>query len=433
MAGSRLSHDGTGDDLCDTIRNFIKSVRGLDPDAALTGRRRCSPPACDANRNRCEKTRAFARKRKDTEGMPTTASLIGSRHRVRIGEIAFGGDGVARLEDGRVVFVPFTAEGEEVTIEVVSARKHFVQGKIVALEEPSADRATPRCAVYGACGGCRYQHLQYPVQLALKERQLAATLRRVGQLEPADAPVRPIVASPLEYEYRNRITVHLTDGLVGFHAAGSPRLVPIKRCEIAEPRVNQVLADLVTTRRRRREDGHRTLRADRTRRFFHQANDAAADEMMKLVVDAVGDGGATLIDAYCGAGWFIKALRDHYAQCIGIEWDHHAVEAARADALGHERYFEGDVALLLTEAIANASKSDVTLILDPPAAGLATAVTDEIGDARLRRVVYVSCHPATLARDLARLKRVGYRIDSVTPVDLFPQTAEIEAVALLYI
>lgn len=363
--------------------------------------------------------------------MPNANSVLGTRHRVKIADVAFGGDGVARLEDGRVAFVPLVTVGEEVTIEVVSARKNFLHARLVSIETPSPDRVVPRCPVFGRCGGCSYQHLNYPAQLALKERQLAATLRRVGHLTAEDAPVRTIVASPREFDYRNRITVHLIDGAVGFHAAGSNKLVEIERCDISEPPVNEALAALVANRRRKREDGHRTLRADRTRRFFHQANDFAAAELLRVVTELVGDGGASLIDAYCGAGWFIKALRDHYAQCIGLEWDTYAVAEARKDALAHERYLEGDVALLLPEALAHVSKTDATLILDPPAEGLAAAVSDEISDLRPQRVVYVSCHPATLARDLARLKKSRYKIEHVTPVDMFPQTAEIEAVAFL--
>ncbi|MBS0656649.1 MAG: class I SAM-dependent RNA methyltransferase [Verrucomicrobia bacterium] len=364
--------------------------------------------------------------------MPTAqASAIGTRHRVKIADVAFGGDGVARLDDGRVAFVPLVGLGEEVTIEIVAARKNFLHAKLVSIEVPSPDRVQPPCVVYGRCGGCAYQHLSYPAQLALKERQLAATLRRVGHLTAEDAPVRPIVASPREFEYRNRITVHLANGAAGFHAAGSNKLVEIARCEIAEPAVNEALAALAANRRRKREDGHRTLRADRTRRFFHQANDFAAAELMRVVSELVGAGGASLVDAYCGAGWFIKELRGRFAQCLGLEWDRYAVEEARKDALDHERYLEGDVALLLPEALANVSKTDTTLILDPPAEGLAAAVSDEISHAQPQRVIYVSCHPATLARDLARLKRGGYKIEHVTPVDMFPQTAEIEAVAFL--
>lgn len=350
---------------------------------------------------------------------------------MRITDVAFGGDGIARLEDGRVLFTPFVAVGEEVEVEIVSVKKNFVTGRLVSVLTASTDRVEPRCGYFGSCGGCRYQHLRYEAQLALKESQLAATLRRIGQAELGDLPMKPIIASPQPFEYRNRITVHLKDGAVGFHAAGGHRLVEINRCEIAAPAVNALLFELATTRRRRREDGHRTLRADRTHRFFHQANDAAAALMLEHVSTLAGTAGGALVDAYCGAGWFVKALRGRFPQCIGIEWDTYAIEAARKGAEANERYLEGDVALLLPQALAATGTSDTTVILDPPAEGLAHAVTDAVVDARPQRVIYVSCHPATLARDLARLKTGGYRIDSITPIDMFPQTAEIEAVALL--
>ena len=362
----------------------------------------------------------------------TAARLTpGTRYRVRITDVAFGGDGISRLEDGRVVFTPFVAIGEEVEIEIVTLKKNFAQGRLVSVLEASADRIEPRCRYFGDCGGCRYQHLSYEAQLALKQSQLAATLRRIGQAELVDVSVRPIIASPQPFAYRNRITVHLQDGAVGFHAAGGHRLVEINHCEIAAPAVNALLASLAATPRRRREDGHRTLRADRTHRFFHQANDAAAALMLDHVTALVGSRGGALVDAFCGAGWFIKALRDRFDECIGIEWDAYAIEAARRDVNANERYLEGDVALLLPQALASVAGTPTTVILDPPAEGLAHAVTDAVTDARPDRVIYVSCHPATLARDLARLKSGGYRIESVTPIDLFPQTAEIEAVALL--
>ncbi len=361
----------------------------------------------------------------------SSTSIVGTRHRVLIAEVAFGGDGVARLEDGRVVFVPFVAEGEEVVIEIVGVRKNFLQGRALEIVTPSPERVEAPCVVFGKCGGCRYQHVRYATQLAWKERQVAAALRRVGRFSPESAPVQPILASPLEYAYRNRITVHLVDGAVGFHAARTQRLVEVSRCEIAQPDVNALLAALAANRRRKREDGHRTLRTDRGRRFFHQANDACAEVLLQSVVTFAGAGGS-LVDAYCGAGWFIKTLRDRFAHCIGLEWDHYAVEAARADAGPNERYLEGDVALLLPQALEHTARENTTLILDPPAEGLATAATDAIADVRPKRTIYVSCHPATLARDLSRLTRSGgLRIVSVTPIDMFPQTAEIEAVAVL--
>jgi 23S rRNA (uracil1939-C5)-methyltransferase len=361
----------------------------------------------------------------------TSRPTAGARHLVRITEIAFGGDGVARLEDGRVLFTPFVAVGEEAEVEIVSVKKSFAQGRLISVRVPSPDRIDPRCPYFGNCGGCRYQHLPYEVQLALKEKQLGATLRRIGQAELGEVMVNPILASPKAFEYRNRITVHLKDGAVGFHAAGGHRLVEIKRCEIAAPAVNDLLDSLAADPRRLREDGHRTLRVDRTQRFFHQANDAAAAVMLAHVVGLVDSGGGTLVDAYCGAGWFVKALRDRFKRCIGIEWDPYAIEAARRGAIDTEQYLEGDVALLLPQALTSTIAAETTVILDPPAEGLAHAVTDAVVDSRPARVIYVSCHPATLTRDLVRLKAGGFRIEAVTPIDMFPQTAEIEAVALL--
>ena len=153
--------------------------------------------------------------------------------------------------------------------------------------------------------------------------------------------------------------------------------------------------------------------------------------MLAHVMELAGQGGGTLIDAYCGAGWFLRALRDRFERCVGIEWDPYAVEAARQEAAAHEQYLEGDVALVLPQVLASHPPAEMTLILDPPAEGLAHAVTDAVVDSRPARAIYVSCHPATLARDLVRLKAGGYWIESVTPLDMFPQTAEIEAVALL--
>ena len=359
------------------------------------------------------------------------ASRGRERHQVAFGDVAFGGDAVGRLPDGRVVFAPLVAPGEEAVVEMIEARKNFVRARAVEITRPSPERIPAPCPYYGDCGGCSYQHLAYPAQLALKQSQLAATLRRVGRLEAADAPVRPIVASPLEYGYRNRITVHLRDGEVGFNAAGGRRLVPIKHCLLAQPEVNALLASLAADPRRRREDGHRTLRADRTRRFFTQANDTAAALLLALVEQLASPGGTSLVDAYCGAGWLLKALRPRFQQCIGLEWDLYAIEAARADAAPNESYLEGDAAALLPEALAQADATDTTLLLDPPAEGVATAALDAVIAHPPRRIIYVSCHPATLARDLARLRAGPFRVVSVTPVDLFPQTAEIEAVALL--
>ncbi len=137
-----------------------------------------------------------------------------------------------------------------------------------------------------------------------------------------------------------------------------------------------------------------------------------------------------MIDAYCGAGFFAKALLDKFERVIGIDWDTFAIEAAKANATEKENYLAGDVDLELTRALQNADRKEAMLIVDPPATGLAVSTSKAIVDLRPEVLIYISCNPATLARDLKEL-RGGFAINSVTPLDMFPQTAEIEVVAHL--
>jgi len=174
-------------------------------------------------------------------------------------------------------------------------------------------------------------------------------------------------------------------------------------------------------------DGDYTVAGERRGRFFEQTNDAVGRELLALAERLVTPGGR-LVDAYCGAGFFAHHLSGRFEEVIGIEENEFAVAHARSRASENERYLAGDASLLLPEILAERPGS--SLLLDPPAAGVAPRVIDAIVAGQPREVVYVSCNPATLARDLALLGR-GYRLESVTPVDMFPQTAEIEVVARL--
>lgn len=355
--------------------------------------------------------------------------------KVTIHEIAFGGKGVGRLEDGRVVFVPFVAPGETAEIAVVRAKRNYVEARALAIKNPSPERVEPRCPYFGRCGGCSYQHLSGAEQLRIKRRQVEGVLKRLGRL--GTVAVNETVPSPKEYEYRNRITVHVEDGIIGFvgqeTGLGRP-LVDIAQCLLAEPSVN---AALVRFRARPwRVEGHCTLRTDRPYGGgFLQTNDAAAEKLLALVTDlvprATGDPATShLVDAYSGAGFFARALRDRFEQIVGIEWDARAVEQARREAVPHERYLCSDVATALPDVLAVAPQGRTLLLLDPPAEGTSNEVRRAIISFPPAEIIYVSCNPATLARDLATLVP-DYEIRSITPLDMFPQTAEIEVVAHL--
>ena len=175
---------------------------------------------------------------------------------LKIEDVAFGGKGVAR-EQGKAVFVPYTIEGELVSAEIVREKKQFAEADLVEVKQSSPNRVAPECPYFGRCGGCAYQHIDYEHQLAIKWRQLRDALQRIGKLK--DVPMRPIVPSPRQYAYRNRITVHAQDGVIGFFRRDSHRLIDIERCPISREEVNRALAELREQKHVR--DGHYTLRS----------------------------------------------------------------------------------------------------------------------------------------------------------------------------
>jgi 23S rRNA (uracil1939-C5)-methyltransferase len=358
---------------------------------------------------------------------------------LKIEDIAFGGKGVGR-EQGKATFVSYTIEGELVSAEIVREKKQFAEAELVEVKESSPHRVTPECPYFGQCGGCAYQHIEYEHQLTIKWQQVRNLLQRIGKLK--DIPLRPIIASPKQYGYRNRITVHVQDGVVGFFRRDSHRLIDIEHCPISCDEVNRALTEL---RRRNPRDGHYTLRASPGRRVFSQTNDEVADALRDLILDLVPPNQDLLVDAYCGAGFFAKALLNKFERVVGIDWDRFAITAAKEDATEKEIYIAGDVEEELQQVKAVhpnrppvndidrgrlRSIAPTTIIVDPPATGLSANVRRAILDLAPTTLVYVSCNPATLARDLKELHG-KFTISSVTPLDMFPQTAEIEVAAYL--
>ena len=361
---------------------------------------------------------------------------------LKVKDIAFGGKGVAR-EQGKAVFIPYTIEGELVSAEIAREKRQFAEADLVEVKESSPNRVAPQCPYFGRCGGCAYQHIDYEHQLAIKWRQLRDALQRIGKLK--DVPMRPIVPSPRQYAYRNRITVHALDGVIGFFRRDSHRLIDVECCPISREEVNRALAELREQKHVR--DGHYTLRSASQPRVFSQVNDEVAQALRDLIVDLVPPNQELLIDAYCGAGFFAKTLLDKFERVIGIDWDRFAIAAAKQNATEKETYIAGDVESELqkvgavhlnrpargndTSTRRLRSIAPTTLIIDPPATGLTEGVRKAISDLAPETFIYVSCNPPTLARDLKELQH-RFVINSVTPLDMFPQTAEIEVLAHLH-
>jgi len=314
-------------------------------------------------------------------------------------------------------------------------------------------------------GGCAYQHIDYEHQLGIKWRQVRDVLKRIGKI--AEPPMRPMVPSPVAYGYRNRITVHVLGGVIGFFRRESNRLVDVEQCPISSDEVN---AELRQLRRSNPRDGHYTLRGETRARIFSQTNDAVGNKLREIVVSLIPAGQELLIDAYCGSGFFAKALLEKFDRVIGIDWDKFAIEEANKNATPKETYIAGEVEEeLLTVAAAHraaisvssdalnakasiwplGSTAATTIIVDPPATGLTTTVRNAIiglapttfiyvscnmyktiNELSPNTVIYISCNPATLARDVRDFAQ-SFTVNSITPLDMFPQTAEVEVVAHL--
>jgi 23S rRNA (uracil1939-C5)-methyltransferase len=319
---------------------------------------------------------------------------------------------------------------------VDAEQKGYFEGAIVSVQEASPHRIDPPCPYYGLCGGCAYQHSTYEHELEMKAHQVSEAFRRIAKLE--NLPFQPIIPSPREYGYRNRITVHSNGHATGFFSTGREQLVDVERCLIANEAVNEALAQF--RKQKRIEPGHYTMRANPGERGFKQVNDEVAPALVKeanRLIEQFAAGDEVLVDAYCGAGMYGFGLLPHFRRVVGIEWSGPAMDRARArqeegdlEARKKLDLREGDVAELLPEALRDVPLPQTTLLVNPPAEGLGKRVLRSIELNSPEHLLYASCNPATLARDIKRLAE-RYEILSITPVDLFPQTAEIEALVML--
>ncbi len=401
---------------------------------------------------------------------------------LRLDALAHGGEALGRYE-GRVIFVPYAIPGEVVRVEIVEENRRFARARLVEVVEPSPVRVEPLCPHFGAgkCGGCHLQQIAYPAQARLKGLVVVDQLRRIGKFE--EPPVLEPIPDASGWEYRNHARFHVdAEGRPGFVATDGQRILPIEECPILHPNLRELLAaldmrlpyvewlelrtgtatgDLMLVLQtvgeeppalqvdaplsivQVRHDGalapligldyieerflERTFRISAT--SFYQVNTPQAERLIELVTEALAlEEGEAVLDAYAGVGMFTAFLAESGAYITAIEGSHLAVADARHNLADFERVrvLEGAVESVLPDLEA---RFDAVLV-DPPRAGLAREVLDAIVAAEPSRIAYVSCDPATLARDARRLAAQGYALRWVQPVDLFPQTYHIENVAL---
>ncbi len=379
-------------------------------------------------------------------------------------DMAFEGAALGR-HDGQVIFADYGIPNEEVVVQIETSRRHFLEGRVIDVLTPAASRIDPPCPYFGRCGGCQWQHIEYDEQLRLKQHVMHDQLRRIGKIQ--DPPVSPTVGSPNPYGYRNnaRFSTNDEDGSLGFITRGPAgrEFLRIDECMIMNPRINDVLAQLQghgaglhqVVIRIGEHTGDLFIQPDLSERTtvvesgqpgygeelsgahfmvsapsFFQTNTQQAEMLIRLVTERLElRGDETVVDAYAGVGTFAKLLAPHVVQVIAIEESASAVADARINVEGIENieYHQSKVEHILGEL----DIAPDAVILDPPRSGCHKRTLRAVLKFKPRQLIYVSCNPSTLARDLRTLIDGGYELKDVTPVDMFPQTYHIESITTL--
>jgi tRNA/tmRNA/rRNA uracil-C5-methylase (TrmA/RlmC/RlmD family) len=375
--------------------------------------------------------------------------------------LAAGGDGVARDAQGRVTFVPRSAVGDRALVKLVEEKKKFARGELVTLLTPSADRVEPPCPHFLAgCGGCQWQHIARPAQLAAKQAIVEGALRKLPGLV-----IEKIADAAPAYGWRRRARFHVVGGEVGLFAYGSNRLLPIDRCPQLEPALDDALRAAIAAKPKDGElhlllghDGAVASSLDETvieiepglhgrATDFAQASRAGNAALIAITRNALGKGPGRLLELYAGAGNLTRGFIEDGWKVVAsdVAAPPKPVEGIRFE-LGSAR----DVAKRLAKRAAKtADRAKVesvagavargtlredpvfdAVVLDPPRTGAPDAL-EEIVALRAHSIVYVSCDPATLARDCEELAKAGYRPERAWPVDMMPQTSHVEVVMKL--
>jgi len=400
---------------------------------------------------------------------------------IRMEKMVFGGDCLGRLPDGRAVFVPFVLPDEVVRVRITENKKRFARGFPVEWLETSPDRIAPRCIHFGECGGCQYQHLDYPSQLALKETILRDQFQRIGKID--NPPIQPIIPSSNPWHYRNYVQFHLgQQGELGYIHTDGEHLLPIAECHLPLDGINQLWPQInlgpesgvfrLGIRQDSRNDHMLILEGNDalppefgedipvsavytppdanltvlagddklnftllrrsfqvSSRSFFQVNTPVAESMIQFLLDHLALSEDTrVLELYAGVGLFSKFIAGEVGHLTAVESSGSACHDFIHNLAEHE-----NVVLYEAEAenvLPNLKIPVDLLIMDPPRAGLTPDVHDAFDEVNPMQIAYISCDPATLARDARKILTKGYELVSVTPFDQFPQTSHIESISI---
>lgn len=401
---------------------------------------------------------------------------------LRLEKMAHGGEALG-FHEGKAIFVAGGIAGERVRVEVEEDHRSWARARLTEIIEPSPYRTRPLCPYFGRCGGCQWQHIDYQAQLRFKREILAEQLSRIGGLE---TEVLPTIPSPWSWHYRNSVRFRIApEGRLAFQALRTNELVVIEECYILHPLVEEILEALemelpplvslkvkvgvrtgqqlliLETAGKETPElstelpiscvlippsgppvvmaGNDFIQEEVAGKLFRisamsffQANTPQAEKMVELVEEFLApEGGETLLDGYCGVGLFGLALAEKVAKVIGVEENPFAVNDALLNAEAQGVTNAVFIQDRMERALKQLKEKVDLAVVDPPRTGMEREALEGLLRLKPRKIAYVSCDPATLARDLAFLAKGGYELEKVQPVDMFPQTFHIESISLL--
>ena len=377
--------------------------------------------------------------------------------------IAHCGKSVGRY-NGKVVFIPYGIPGERVKAQIVKDKGDYYRAEIKDIIEPSLFREKPPCKLFGKCGGCSFQHVAYSYQTKLKEIVTIEQLKRIGGFENAEDLTKPTISAEKPYNYRNKADFSLNkDKLLGFKIRGTHKFLHVDYCHIMEEKINEILSMLHGKSPKRKTHNITIRYGVRTKTYlvqpeidtdeiktgqpyyteillqkefqisapsFFQVNTYQTEKLIQKILNYITDDDKTVVDTYAGVGTFTVFLAEKAEKVIAIEESRSACKNAQVNIKGYD-----NIIIYLCDkaekAILKPGINGDAIVIDPPRVGCSKEVLDGIVKKKIKKIIYISCEPSTLARDLKYLKERGYKLVELQPIDMFPQTYHIENLALM--
>jgi 23S rRNA (uracil1939-C5)-methyltransferase len=362
---------------------------------------------------------------------------------LEIADLARSGAGVGRAPDGRAVFVAFTAPGDVVRVRLTKLEKRYAEADLIEIVKPSAVRQTPRCAVFGKCGGCQWQHIPYELQWKTKMKGVLTALARV-EIVPTSSQITELPAEEI-WNYRNRIQLRGMADRLGFYAAKSHERVSIDHCPIAKPELNQLLPSIRNQGKEFKREFKVELEVfpDGTTKSawdlphgsggFRQVHDAQNEKLRNWIAQAITPG-RHVYDLFGGAGNLATAVaaKASSVDCV----DSGAPEGTTLADFPHLQFHKSSILTWTFKKSKSFSEqpAEASAILDPPREGLGedhSKIATSLEKMNYRELIAVGCDVDSWARDVSRFVKRGWKVERFAILDLFPQTPHVESLTLL--